>query len=297
MKFSVIIPTCHRDDALALCLDRLAPGKQTLPAEDYEVIVTDDGSRSTAEAMLRAKYPWAKWVAGPRKGPAANRNNGAKHARGEWLAFTDDDCVPDLHWLASFAKAAAANPAVRVLDGLVYADRPKQSLGETSPTKDTGGQLWSCNFAMRRELFTAMGGFDERFPYAAMEDCDLALRLKKAGETTVFVREASVCHPWRPKVGWAGHKKHQFSHWIYLDIHPEERRNLTPRFFLEASARKMIRETLPGVVQFRGRGLGKALLEHAFWLQTAWLLLMRKSTTNANLRSDGSTSDVTRRTA
>lgn len=92
---SVIIPTCDRNEQLAKCLDCLAPGVQTLPAEQYEVIVTDDGSDLTAEQMILERYLWARWVAGPRIGPAANRNNGVQYARGEWLAFTDDDCLPD----------------------------------------------------------------------------------------------------------------------------------------------------------------------------------------------------------
>jgi GT2 family glycosyltransferase len=289
-QLSVVIPTCHRNDALAECLDRLAPGRQTLASDRYEVIVTDDGSRSTAEAMMAGKYPWAKWVAGPRRGPASNRNSGAKFARADWLVFTDDDCLPDAHWLAAYAKAAVSNPQARVLDGFVYADRPKRSLGETSPTKEGGGQLWSCNFAIQRELFTRLRGFDERFPYAAMEDCDLALRLKHAGEVTVFSREASVCHPWRPKVGWAGLKKQQQSHWIYLELHPEESASIRPSFFLQASARTLLKETLPGILRFGGRGMGKALLEHVFWLQTAWLLLLRRPTAGAaTLRTEKST--------
>lgn len=43
MLFSVVIPTCRRNDLLAKCLDRLAPGQQTLSPDQYEVIVTDDG--------------------------------------------------------------------------------------------------------------------------------------------------------------------------------------------------------------------------------------------------------------
>jgi len=44
-------------------LDCLAPGVQTLPAEQYEVIVSDDGRQTTAEEMIRERYPWVKWVA------------------------------------------------------------------------------------------------------------------------------------------------------------------------------------------------------------------------------------------
>ena len=52
------------------------------------------------ERFLAQQYPWVSWGRGPRRGPAANRNAGALRARGEWLAFTDDDCVPDPNWLA-----------------------------------------------------------------------------------------------------------------------------------------------------------------------------------------------------
>jgi glycosyltransferase involved in cell wall biosynthesis len=105
MLISVVIPTRHRNKALAECLQRLAPGVQTLPADGYEVIVTDDGSVTTAEVLVRERFPWARWTAGPRRGPAANRNHGASVARGDCLAFTDDDCLPSPGWLAAFAAA------------------------------------------------------------------------------------------------------------------------------------------------------------------------------------------------
>lgn len=76
MLFSVIIPTYHRNDLLAKCLDCLASNVQTLTSDDYEVIVTDDGSLTTAEEMINHHYSWVKWVAGSHNGPAANRNNG-----------------------------------------------------------------------------------------------------------------------------------------------------------------------------------------------------------------------------
>ena len=65
--FSIVIPTCRRSDLLARCLDRLAPGVQALPADQYEVIVTDDGE-PTVERFLAEKYPWASWSSGPEAG-------------------------------------------------------------------------------------------------------------------------------------------------------------------------------------------------------------------------------------
>src|SRR5882762_3404290 len=96
---SVVIPTYHRNDLLARCLERLAPGRQTIDASRYEVTVTDDSKTSTAEAMVREQFPFATWIKGPQRGPASNRNYGARAGKGTWIAFLDDDCVPGPGWL------------------------------------------------------------------------------------------------------------------------------------------------------------------------------------------------------
>lgn len=272
--FSVIIPTYHRNESLAKCLDCLAPGVQTLPAEQYEVIVTDDGSQTTAQEMIRERYPWVKWVAGPRKGPAANRNNGANYAQGEWLAFTDDDCLPDSQWLEAYAEAIAAEPSCLVLEGRTYVDRPRRSLAETSPTNELGGYLWSCNFAIQRQLFGFLAGFDQRFPYAAMEDVELRLRLTKLGHKFSFIRSASVCHPWKPTGGWKQLKQHQESTFIYLSIHPEESLNINSLYYLRWTLYRFLKDTMAEVIKFNFKGINYAFLEHIASLQMAFFMLM-----------------------
>lgn len=191
--FSVVIPTCHRNDLLAKCLDCLAPGVQTLPPEQYEVIITDDGSRSTAERMVRETYPWARWVEGPRRGPAANRNNGAGHARREWLVFTDDDCLPKPQWLAAFV--AAVKPYTKVYEGKTTCEQGIRSPMEQSPINLDGGWLWSCNMMLQQEVFKELRGFDESFPRPLMEDVDFRERIKQAKYTFLFVENAVVDHP------------------------------------------------------------------------------------------------------
>lgn len=194
---SVVVPTCHRNELLARCLDRLAPGTQTLPAGEYEVIVSDDGSKSTAEELIRTQYPWAKWVPGPRRGPAANRNSGARQAKAPWIAFTDDDCVPDLGWLQSFV--AALRPEVQVYEGKTTSVEPYCPLIAEAPVNLTGGNLWSCNMMIAASLFHRIGGFDETFPYANQEDSDLRERLRYQGHSLLFVEEAIIDHPARPR--------------------------------------------------------------------------------------------------
>lgn len=197
--FSVVIPTRDRNEALAVCLDRLAPGAQTMPHDRYEVVVSDDSAHSVARELVTDRYPWARWVEGPRRGPAANRNAGARAARGEWLAFTDDDCLPDTAWLASFADSFSPNPkALEALEGRTTCRAGLDSPRQAAPVNLTGGVLWSCNFAMKREGFHAVGGFDERYPHPHMEDADLQSRLQKAGYMIRFVPSAEIDHPPRP---------------------------------------------------------------------------------------------------
>ena len=208
-RISVVVPTCNRNDALAQCLDRLAPGAQTLSASQYEVIVTDDGSSddgaaNNAQEMMRERYPWAIWTAGPRRGPAANRNRGASRASGQWLAFTDDDCLPAPAWLAAFNQSIA--PQTLVYEGKTTCEAGLSSPLETAPVNLSGGYLWSCNLMIERALFEEMGGFDERFPGAHMEDVDLRQRIQARGLTFPFVLDAVVDHPprrraWGTKLG------------------------------------------------------------------------------------------------
>ena len=205
MNLSVIIPTCHRNALLAKCLDCLKPGVQTLTPDQYEVIVSDDGSQSTAEQMVREQYPWVRWTEGPRRGPAANRNHGARQARGRWLAFTDDDCLPTAGWLGAFAQASKER-GTRIFEGKTTCEAGISSPLYEAPVNLEGGQLWSCNFLIHADLFIEMGGFDEDYIFY-MEDVDLGERLRMRNEITYFVGEAIVDHP--PRRRPSGYKKGQ----------------------------------------------------------------------------------------
>jgi GT2 family glycosyltransferase len=259
MLFSVIIPTCGRNGLLEKCLDALSPRVQLLPEESYEVIVTDDGSNGTARGLVAERYQWARWVEGPRRGPAANRNNGAAHAAGEWLAFVDDDCIPDAGWLRAYMAAREADPAMTVFEGRTYADRPRRSLAEIAPVNEAGGYLWSCNMAIDRTVFAGLNGFDERFPFPVMEDVDFRHRLRLANVKSKFIHNAAVCHPWRiqPPTAEARYEKALA---IYLEKYKERVPDFTFRSQFVAILRGTLRETLPGIIQFRGAGAGAALL-------------------------------------
>ena len=298
--FSVVIPTYQRLETLTACLDCLAPDVQTLPRERYEVIVTDDGRDITAEQTIRERYAWARWSAAPRKGPAANRNNGAAQATGDWLVFTDDDCLPDAGWLDAYAKAIAAQEQLlespsektatsyRVFEGKTYAPRPQQRLDEEAPVNETGGCLWSCNFAISRSLFEELGGFDTRFPYAAAEDVDFRLRLRQKQEDFAFVEQASVCHGWRPFCGWKSHLRYKQSILIYMAIHPEERERLTPTHYLKCAARALLKDLARGLVKYRAAGWRAEFIRCFGFMDMAWYLTTRGESAFPDLEQSSS---------
>ena len=189
----MVVPTCDRPGTLRVVMERLAPGTQRLDASRYEVVVSDDGRCEPAAETLGSTHPWVRVVQGPRRGPAANRNAGVTAARGEWIAFTDDDTEPSVNWLSAFA--AATVPGTDVYEGRTTCDGGFGSPMFQAPVNETGGWLWSCNFLVTANAFRSVGGFDEAFHFPNAEDQDLRDRLLAAGFKMVFVRDAVVNHP------------------------------------------------------------------------------------------------------
>jgi GT2 family glycosyltransferase len=202
---------------------------QTIGELDYEVIITDDSKDNGAKDMIQEKYPWARWLEGPKKGPASNRNNGARHAKGEWLVFLDDDCLPKTNLLESYSSLITANPEIKVLEGWIERERGMISPIERAPgnSKTTGGYLLSCNFAIKKNLFFELEGFDENFKYPHMEDYDLNARILATTNKVLFATEAKVVHPYRKiHSGWKLGKFEEMS--IYYNYKHNQPSGLTP---------------------------------------------------------------------
>jgi len=194
MLFSVVVPTCRRGRALAALLERLHPERQGLEPHVFEVIVSDDAMNDPATERVRRQFPGVRFVAGPGRGPAANRNHGARCARGEWLVFVDDDCQPSDGWLRAIASEIAARP-LDVVEGKIVAPEKKISIFRRDVENLHGDCFWSANLAVRRDFFERIGGFDEDFPQAGGEDLELASRFRTSGARTVFAAGALINHP------------------------------------------------------------------------------------------------------
>ena len=151
--------------------------------------------------MLAAEFPDVEWKQGPRKGPAANRNFGAKVSDCEWLIFIDDDCIPRAGYLAAYLNAFEAAGPRSLFHGLTFPLPKIHSIYYEAPEITILKKIFpSCNFAIRKKLFEATGGFDERY-YPSFEDIEYFSRLDRLGANAGCVEGAAVDHPLRPIPG------------------------------------------------------------------------------------------------
>ncbi|HEX7128347.1 MAG TPA: glycosyltransferase [Thermodesulfobacteriota bacterium] len=236
MTWTILICTRDRAGLLAETLDSLR--RLADPGEPYEVVVVDNGSTDDTRAVVEraaAGSPVAlRYVYEPRGGLSAARNRGLREARGDRIAFTDDDVLVDAGWLAAFARAFAARP-VDFLGGRVVprwgAERPGWL-----PAGRTRGEIWGAialfdygdeprplgkplgaNMAFRRAPLLEAGGFREdlgrdRASLKGQEVPELLERLKAAsGRGGWYVPDAVVQH-WIPPDRLT---KGYFRRWFY----------------------------------------------------------------------------------
>ena len=187
-----MVPARDAEATLGRTLDALA--RQELD-EEYEVIVVDDGSEDgTASIAERARVTALRQE---RLGPAAARNRGAAHARGELLAFTDADCFPEPGWLAAGVRALGS---AELVQGAVHPDpsvRPMPLDRTIAHWRETP-LFETANLLVTRSLFERLGGFeqwiDPEIGKAFGEDIWLGWRARRAGASIAFASDAVVHH-------------------------------------------------------------------------------------------------------
>jgi GT2 family glycosyltransferase len=197
-RLSIVVPTFRRPDLLARCLDALV--HQNL--DSYEVIVADDAALdSTREQIeaLKACVPVRYVAVTGNHGPAAARNAGWRAARGEVVAFTDDDTIPDPGWAAAGLGAFDRDPTLAAATGRTEVPLPPRPTDyERNESGLATAEFITANCFVRRSVLEEVGGFDERFRIAWREDSDLHFELIERGRKIVKVPEAVVVHPVRP---------------------------------------------------------------------------------------------------
>lgn len=235
-RVSVVVPTFHRAALLVRCLAALT--KQSLVADEYEILVADDAAdeatRRQVEALAGNGRGNLRYLAvtGPH-GPAAARNVGWRAARAPVIAFTDDDTVPNPDWIAEGAGALQRDGELAAVTGQVIVPLPATPTDyERNEAGLEGAEFVTANCFCRRDVLEAIGGFDERFTAAWREDSDLHFRLLRRGAKLRKVPSAVVVHPVRPApwgVSLRMQRKSQFDALLYKKHPALYRKHIGPR--------------------------------------------------------------------
>lgn len=197
-KISVIVCTYNGVATLHACLASL----QSLSYPEYEVLVIDDGSIKEVSDIAK-DFPSVRYIRQDHAGLSVARNLGAKEARGEILAYTDDDCIVDEDWLGYLA--AGFENSQWVACGGPNIPPPARNQTESVVAFAPGApshvllndieaeHLPGCNLAIRKSALEAIGGFDPIYR-AAGDDVDICWRLREAGGRLRFIPCAMVWH-------------------------------------------------------------------------------------------------------
>lgn len=199
-RYSVIVPAYNAEKTLGACLEALL--QQSVNCDKYEIIVVDDGS--TDRTIEVANGYSARVLGQNHLGPACARNLGAKVAIGDFLLFTDADCIPTFNWIEEIVRPLENDPLVAGVKGS-YRTFQANLIARVAQVEfeekyarlrrqkcidfvDTGSA------AFRKETFWEMGGFDPGFPSASNEDTELSFNLVSRGWNLIFAETAIVYH-------------------------------------------------------------------------------------------------------
>jgi Predicted glycosyltransferases len=202
---SVVIVTRNRADSLARALGAL----RKLDYPNYEIVVVDNDSTDHTKQIIEENG--ARYVFAPsQEGIGSCRNRGVTEAKGEIVAFCDDDCVPASQWLSQFAKRLAAEPDVGLLGGRVInvgfpsVNGKQDKLYKGRSRMGRNGKLifvedihraeffGNMNLAFRKHVVEEVGNYDPFFN--VMEEIDLELKIRRAGYEVAFEPDAVLEH-------------------------------------------------------------------------------------------------------
>ena len=200
IRVSVVVPAYNNVCELSRSLSAL----RNAAGADSELIVVDDGS--SQDVSSTAAHWGARVLRLARNaGPAAARNYGARHARGQVLFFVDADVVVpndairriqtilDCH--EEIAAVFGSYDAAPAAPGLISQYRNLLHHFVHQNGKAEASTFWAGCGAVRRAAFERVGGFDEqRFPRPSIEDIELGYRLRRAGYRILLDKSLQSMH-------------------------------------------------------------------------------------------------------
>ncbi len=210
---SIIIPVHNNRPLTEQCLTALASATPELP---YEVVVVDNGSTDGTPEFLRRLGGDVQIIRNEdNRGFSKACNQGARVAKGRYLVFLNNDTIPQQNWLAPLVQEVEEHPEVGVVGSkLLYPDGTIQHAGVVfsreeglpyhiyqrwpadAPAVNKRREVQAVSAAcvlIRRDLFNAVGGFDETF-VNGFEDVDLCLKVRERGKQVIYQPRSVLYH-------------------------------------------------------------------------------------------------------
>jgi GT2 family glycosyltransferase len=240
-EVSVIVVSWNGREYLGPCLDALRAQRGI----DFEVILVDNASTDGTSEFVRTHYPGVRMVELPHNlGFAGGNNAGARDARAPWLAFLNNDTVPEPDWLARLHAGVRSNTHFQLATSrIVYmhdatvVDSAGDGMyrsggafkrhhgGRADDARASGEVFGICGAAclIERSVFEELGGFDEHF-FASHEDVDLSYRARLRGYRCAYVADAVVRHHGSATLGtvsaFSVYQGQRNLEWVYLKNTP-----------------------------------------------------------------------------
>lgn len=214
LTFSIVINTLNRATLLAKTLDSL---RWLSYRGRFEVIVVNGPSTDHSQEVIDAWLPAIRAARCPVANLSVSRNIGICMARGDIVAFIDDDAIPEPEWLEQLARAYDS-PAVGAAGGLVFDQTGYTYQYEYSTATRLAHANWrltrnadhlaypgafefpylqGTNTSFRRSALLEVGGFDEEIEYY-LDETELCCRLVDAGYLIRQLPNAYVHHKFAP---------------------------------------------------------------------------------------------------
>ena len=209
---TIAICTYNRSEALEGSVGSCFEQQTSFP---FEVLVVDNNSTDNTQqvlAQLRERYAELRCVKEPKQGLSHARNRALHEAKGEIVAFIDDDCVVLPGWLEAIVRGFE-DPSVGAVGGITHVGYPDDhkpewltsamegilGLSDRGPEEKEVSEVMGGNMAFRRDLALRIDGFAVDLGYAGThriggEDCEISHRVTAAGYRILHLPDAKVIH-------------------------------------------------------------------------------------------------------
>ena len=217
---SIIVPVYNGSDTIGSCIEHLE--NIDYPEEKYEIIIVDNNSNDNTRDIIQ-KYN-VKYLFEEKKGQGAARNLGVAHAKGDIVGFIDADCLVEKNWVSEVEKSFK-NRTTSAVIGLcdhttknitseMYVQDYEKDWERRSISEDQVSAIAGANFAMKKDIFLELGGFDEDF--LVQEDIELGYRMTNNGHTIMRNPNLKVKHLYSDDLDTLINKMCKYGYYEYM---------------------------------------------------------------------------------